>query len=160
MTGPIYEKRSAKPYLEYHLMTWELFLTVREWAQEVADLEGYPVYLVGSVLRMLHPRDIDISIIVPVKEYEEQFGKIPDDRKDWANYIGRAGQILNSKAPYWSALQNRIRWTTQVDVKITPDIWHTEKDKMLLAEPGGKAWVRQWEIGEYGKSEDNKDSSG
>jgi predicted nucleotidyltransferase len=61
-------------------MTWIRFLKIRTWAQTLADELKAPVYLVGSVLDKDIPRDIDISVIFPVKIYEERFGVLPKDK--------------------------------------------------------------------------------
>lgn len=143
---PVYDKHPVKPASEYRLMTWELFLTIREWAQEVANVEGYPIYLVGSALRKLYPRDIDVSIIMPLDEFEKVFGPIPDDKEELHKYLSHPSEVFTRKIPYWGTLNERIRWVMRADVKITPDTWHTNQDKMLLAEPNGKVYVRNWSL--------------
>lgn len=140
---PIYEKHPPQAHLDYHHMTWETFLTIREFAQELANKEGYPVYLVGSVLYKSHPRDIDISIIMPVDKYEERFGKIPDDKEELKTYLCKMGAAT---IKYFAVLQDRLRWITRTDIKITPDTWHNHQDKMLLAIPNGKVVLRQYDF--------------
>jgi hypothetical protein len=79
--SPILSKAEPRPNQDYKPMTWIRFLKIRTWAQTLADELKAPVYLVGSVLEKDIPRDIDISVIFPVKIYEERFGKIPTATK-------------------------------------------------------------------------------
>lgn len=141
---PTYEKQHTQPQLDYHMMTWETFLTIREWAQEVANVEGYPLYLVGSALWKSYPRDIDISMIIPIKDFEERFGKIPDTEDELKEYLNQK-EYYQSWGIYQFHIQERIRWINRIDLKFQPDVWFKEKDKMLLVEPNGKARVRGWE---------------
>jgi predicted nucleotidyltransferase len=143
---PIYDKHPSQPHLDYKMMTWDLFLTIREWAQEVANIEGYPVYLVGSTLRKIYPRDIDIAIILPVEVFEERYGKIPDSKEDLDKYLSHPNKVWSDKNPYWATLQERVRWITRIDVKIAPDTWHTQQDKLLLAVPNGYVFLRNWKM--------------
>jgi hypothetical protein len=115
-------------------MTWETFLTIREYAQEVANEEGYPVYLVGSVLWKPYPRDLDISMIMPVEEFEKRYGTLPNDEQKLYQYLDKK-EYWSSYANHRMELETRIRYATRIDFKIQPDVWFQGRDKILLAEP-------------------------
>jgi hypothetical protein len=115
-------------------MTWETFLTIREYAQEIANEEGYPVYLVGSVLWKPYPRDIDISMIMPVEAFEKRYGTLPNDEQKLYQYLSRQ-EYGNSFGHHRLELECRIRYATRIDFKIQPDVWFNGRDKPLLAEP-------------------------
>ena len=82
MNEPILEK-SHKHVWDYKPITWGTFIKLRKISQQVANKFGYPVYLVGSALNKEVPRDIDISIIIPIDEYIKMFGELPQDQKDY-----------------------------------------------------------------------------
>jgi len=129
MNEPILGK--AEPHgFDYQPMKWNAFLKLRESAQKVANSFGYPVYLVGSVLYKEVPRDIDISIIIPLEKYQEMFGKLPEKQEIYAYYLGR---VINKAFEYTKDLYFCIDY--HLDIKVCPDTWWTEKPKMLLAEP-------------------------
>lgn len=132
---PKLEKHPHEPHRDYKHMTWETFLTLREWAQEMANKEGYPVYLVGSVLWKTYPRDIDVSVVIPVVAFEERFGKIPDTQDGVNNYLATNKKLGEANVPYIINVQERLRWVTRIDLKFTPDTWWNYKDRMLLAQP-------------------------
>lgn len=134
MIQPKYGKMEPQPQYDYHHMTWEMFLTIREYAQEIANEEGYPVYLVGSVLWKPYPRDVDLSLIMPVDDFEKRYGKIPDDEKSLYEYLGKKEYVI-SFGHYRLELEQRIRYATRIDFKIQPDVWFKGRDKVLLAEP-------------------------
>lgn len=142
---PTYTKQDPQPQWEYRHMSWEIFLTLREWAQEVANADGNPVYLVGSALWKPYPRDIDISIIMPLLDFEKRYGVIPDNEEELKKYTARS-EYWHSWSNYKMVLEHRIRYAFRCDVKIQPDAWFSEKDKLLLATPGGN--VRTWGWGE------------
>lgn len=148
MSGePILGKHFAQPHRDYKLLTWTRFLRLRKWAQRVADHEGAPVYLVGSALTKRIPRDLDVSIIVPHDRFVSQFGPIPredpdgqehwDDPRSMANYMQRLHLYLFNTQPYWKWMIEMHLWMrfTRIDLKICPDSWWPEKDKLLLAAP-------------------------
>jgi hypothetical protein len=145
MSGePILGKAPAQPHRDYRLLTWARFLRLREWAQMVANYEEAPVYLVGSALYKSHPRDIDVSIIVPHDRFVAQFGPIPppgpenySDPKGMACYMQKLHLYLFSERPYWHWMIQDGLWMdfTRIDLKICPDSWWPEKDKLLLAAP-------------------------
>lgn len=134
MIQPKYTKHEPQPQYDYHHMTWETFLTIREYAQEVANEEGYPVYLVGSVLWKPYPRDLDISMIMPVEEFEKRYGTLPNDEQKLYQYLDKK-EYWSSYANHRMELETRIRYATRIDFKIQPDVWFQGRDKILLAEP-------------------------
>lgn len=134
MIQPKYTKHEPQPQYDYHHMTWETFLTIREYAQEIANEEGYPIYLVGSVLWKPYPRDLDISMIMPIEDFEKKYGKLPDDEKSLYEYLDKK-EYWSSFAKYRLETETRIRYATRIDFKIQPDIWFQGRDKILLAKP-------------------------
>jgi hypothetical protein len=141
---PILGKAHAQPHRDYRLLTWTRFLRLRRWAQRVADHEGAQVYLVGSALTKRRPRDLDVSIIVPHDRFVAQFGPIPredpngeehwEDPNSMACYMQRLHLYLYEKRYPWWAEDMNVRYT-RLDLKICPDSWWPEKDKLLLAAP-------------------------
>jgi hypothetical protein len=144
MSGePILGKAPAQPHRDHKLLTWSRFLQLREWAQMVANVEEAPVYLVGSALYKSHPRDLDVSIIVPHARFVEQFGPIPppgpenySDPKGMAAYMQKLHYYLYERRYPWWADDMGVRYT-RLDLKICPDSWWPDKDKLLLAAPSG-----------------------
>jgi hypothetical protein len=134
MIQPKYTKHEPQPQYDYHHMTWEVFLTAREFAKEIANKEGYPIYLVGSVLWKTYPRDLDMSMIMPVDDFEKRYGKLPNDEESLKKYLDRV-EYWGSFGGYRLDLELRIRYATRIDFKIQPDIWFQGRDKILLAEP-------------------------
>ena len=133
MNEPILGKAEPHGY-DYKPITWSDFLKLREVAQKAADDFGYPVYLVGSVLHKEIPRDIDISVIMPLDKYEEMFKKLPIKQEYYGAYLGRV--FHRSYEKVHKHLQFCIDY--HLDIKICPDTWWPEKSKMLLAEPRSK----------------------
>jgi hypothetical protein len=138
--SPILLKAEPRPNQDYKPMTWIRFLKIRSWAQTLADELKAPVYLVGSVLDKDIPRDIDISVIFPVKVYEELFGKIPTSTNDFAftQKVAKLMDEVHLSKPRLKAyfdIMSAIGHETMIDLKFCPDTWWTDKDKMLLAEP-------------------------
>ena len=60
-------------------MTWSKFIKLREWANVASQEIGYPIYLVGSTLHNEMPRDFDIVLEIPQKEFEERFGELTEN---------------------------------------------------------------------------------
>ena len=134
MNEPILGK--GEPHgLDYNRITWADFLRIRDAAKIAANNIGYPVYLVGSALRKYHPRDIDISVIIPLKDYEEMFGKLPTEQYQFGSYLGN---VINKTFNALQELHFCLIETHHLDIKVCPDIWWPEKDKMLLAAPNNK----------------------
>lgn len=135
---PILGKAHAQPHRDYKLLTWTRFLRLRRWAQRVADHENAPVYLVGSALTKRRPRDLDVSIIVPHDRFVAQFGAIPEPLSPAMQQLMHETNIyLFSTRPYWKWMieEHCYMHYSRVDLKICPDSWWPEKDKLLLASP-------------------------
>lgn len=129
MNEPILGK--AKPHgYDYKPITLEAFIELKKAAQKAADKIGYPIYLVGSILYKEIPRDIDISIIIPLEKYEEMFGKLPEKQEYYGAYLGR---VINLSFEYIKDLYFCIEY--HLDIKVCPDVWWPEKPKTLLVEP-------------------------
>jgi hypothetical protein len=131
MNEPILGK--AEPHgFDYTPIPWSDFLKLRNAAKIAANNIGYPVYLVGSSLSKDIPRDIDVSIIIPLKDYEKMFGQIPDNQEDIFIYMA---DIWNKTFDKVEELHLCLIETHHLDIKICPDIWWQDKDKLLLASP-------------------------
>ncbi len=129
MNEPILTKREPRGD-DYQPMTWEIFLKLRDYAKHIADKTGYKVYLVGSVLEKEIPRDIDISVIIPFKEYERLYGKWPDGTKERNEYMA---QTWENNVEYYFGILEAVDNKVYVDLKFCPDTWWHEKPKLLLA---------------------------
>ena len=156
-TTPMYEKSRYAPQWEYRPMTWEHFLVVREWAQEVAIKEGYPVYLVGSTLWKTWPRDLDVSMLMPLSDFEARYGEIPEDEEKRKGYLAH-GRFNVEKMPYAMTLQERLFWAVRVDFKVQPDVWFPTRDRLLLADPMTRVKVRDWRMYEPLEGEESQDA--
>lgn len=152
-TTPQYEKSPFAPQWEYHQMTWEMFLIIREWAQEVAYRTGYPVYLVGSTLWKVYPRDVDIAIILPLADFEARFGTIPTNEAERRTYLERADYVREAHI-YGMTLSTRLRYALRVDCKMAPDGWFPGRDRLLLATSDSHVMVREWAIPRINNVED------
>lgn len=126
-------------------MTWEMFLTVREWAQTVAQREGYPVYLVGSTLWKLDARDLDLAMLLPVADFERYYGPIPINAERLKRYV-TTGQFNRNASHYQLSLSQRLWYVKRVDFKIQPDTWFADRDRLLLATPDSLVHVRNWAL--------------
>jgi len=133
MNEPILGKSSHTHGKANKLITWREFLKLREAAQKVADSMGYSVYLVGSALSNDYPRDIDISVIIPLDKYEEEYGKLPTMQDYYGSYL--AYVINKTCAHHTELIDLQFCIDYWLDIKICPDTWWPEKPKMLLAEP-------------------------
>ena len=134
MSEPVFTKREPRKY-DYKPMTWWMFLQLREWAQGVANDMGYPVYLVGSVLYKIVPRDIDVSVIIPLADYEQKYGKLPEKQEEYSVYLRDVHNNTEHIARYFFDGEDALGGKVTFDFKICPDIWFKEKPKLLLAEP-------------------------
>ncbi|HUY77095.1 MAG TPA: hypothetical protein VMV29_10015 [Ktedonobacterales bacterium] len=141
---PILGKAEPSPHQDYRPLTWKRFLALRAWARRVADAEDAPVYLVGSALTKSPPRDLDVSIVLPLARFVAQFGPIPPNAHSAAEhqdvnrmpaYMNRLHHYLTYERPYqvW-ALEAGLAYT-RLDLKICPDTWWPNKDRLLLASP-------------------------
>lgn len=140
---PILTKAHADPSRDYKPMTWERFLLLRAWARYVAWREGCTVAMVGSVLEKEIPRDIDVALIWPADKFREMFGTTNHDE------MGRVPpEKRRAFQGKWSALlfsgQKLIEFDTRIDVKLCPDTWWPEKNRLILAEPGGEEPPNSW----------------
>ena len=134
MSEPIFTKREPHKY-DYKPMTWWMFLQLRVWAQGVASEIGYPVYLVGSALYRIVPRDIDVSVIMPLADYERLYGKLPEKQEDYSRYLLGVHDKTPRIAKYFFDGEDALGGKVTFDFKICPDTWFREKPKLLLAEP-------------------------
>jgi hypothetical protein len=113
-------------------MTWGKFIRLREWAKQASQEIDHPIYLVGSTLQKEVPRDFDVVITIPEKEFEEMFGELTETNfgvilvKSHNHYVKH----------YFDCVETLGRFGhTPLDFKVYPDNWFKEKDKLLLAEP-------------------------
>jgi hypothetical protein len=135
MSEPVFTKREPR-INDYKPMTWEMFLDLRKWAQGVADSIGYPVYLVGSVLyKDVVPRDIDVSVIIPLNDYEKLYGKLPETQEGYSKYLGNVHDSTPNIAKYFFDGEDALGGKVTFDFKICADNWFTDKPKLLLASP-------------------------
>ena len=127
---PILKK--APPHgFDYKPLTFRAFLRLCKASQKVADGFECSVYLVGSAVNVAVPRDIDVSVIMPLERYERLFGDLPIKQEGYNFYFGYVfRQSFEKTKPLHFCLPYY-----HLDVKVCPDTWWTEKPKMLLAEP-------------------------
>lgn len=116
-------------------MSWRLFLELRKHAHTIAVHEGYPVYLVGSVLQKVRPRDIDVAVVMPLADFESRFGKLPRQGPGSAEYGEYMRHVRDATLDYYLAAQLLVDHRKRVDLRFTPDTWWPEKDRLLLASP-------------------------
>jgi hypothetical protein len=131
MDTPTFTKREPRPY-DYQEMTWAKFLRLREWAKQAAQEIGHPIYLVGSVLTKEVPRDFDVVITIPADEYEQKYGKLTEEnwpqiiRNAWHDHVKHYFDCEETLGGYGNVA---------LDLKVYPDNWFTDKDKLLLGQP-------------------------
>jgi len=127
---PTLIKNSSTP-LDYKELTFKDFLIIQSRAQEVANRIGYSVYLVGSALTNSRPRNIDLSIIIPATEYIKKYS--------FEQCAYRAHACLQiafyKEFPNIEPLISLTYENYPIDLKICPDNWWTDKEKMILASP-------------------------
>ena len=131
MNEPILEKNEPHAF-DYTPITWSDFLKIRNAAQIAANNIDWPVYLVGSALSKPNPRDIDISIIIPSPIYQFKYGLLPERQEDFAKYLAN---VFYKSFEDLKELHTCLIDTHHLDIKVCPDTWWPEKDKMLLAYP-------------------------
>ncbi len=131
MDTPQFSKREPRPY-DYQEMTWGKFIKLRKWAKKAVKEIGFPIYLVGSTLQKEKPRDFDIVIIIPEKQFEAMFGTLRED--NWAGLL-----VLSSNKyvkQYWECQECFGEpGFVPLDWKVYPDNWFVGEDRLLLAEP-------------------------
>jgi hypothetical protein len=132
MNEPILGKSRPHPW-DYKPIVWGEFLKLKDSCQKVSDALGYPIYMVGSALHKDIPRDIDISVIIPIEEYEKYFGKLPEKQEEFGKYLANVIDEICFEHTELIDLQFCIDY--HLDIKICPDTWWIEKPKFLLAEP-------------------------
>jgi hypothetical protein len=135
METPEFSKREPRPY-DYQEMTWGKFIKLREWAKAASQKIGYPIYLVGSTLYKEVPRDFDVVVTIPEREFEEKFG-VPTE----SNF----GEVLvkshNHYVKEYFECEEALGAATAkygyvpLDFKVYPDNWFVEEDKLLLGSP-------------------------
>jgi len=130
MNEPTLTKREPRGD-DHQLMTWDIFLKLRDYAKYIADKTGYNVYLVGSVLEKEIPRDIDVSVVMPFEEYERQFGKWPEGTAERNRYMA---ETWKNNVEYYFGILEAVDNKLYIDLKFCPDTWWPEKPKLLLAE--------------------------
>jgi hypothetical protein len=136
MNEPIFTKRE-NDRRHYKRMTWKKFLNLVKWAEGVTEHLGYPVYLVGSVLYKKTPRDIDVAIILPLADFEEKYGKLPEKQEDYAVYLRDTQYNTPGFAGFFFDGEDAIDGA-RLDLKICPDTWFTDRPKLLLSTKGEK----------------------
>ena len=114
---------------DYKSLKIKDYFELRNAAKKVHKKFGCPVYLVGSVLYKEKPRDIDISIIVPLKEYEMMFGKLPGNQDEYPEYLYN---VFHESFDFVKDLYDCIDY--HLDIKVCPDSWWPEKEKICITE--------------------------
>jgi hypothetical protein len=131
METPVFTKREPRPY-DYQEMTWGKFLKLREWAKKTSQELGYPIYLVGSTLYKEVPRDFDVVMTIPEKEFEERFG--PMDESNFGEVLAKS--FKDYVRQYFECEETLGQCGhVPLDFKIYPDNWFVENDKLLLGKP-------------------------
>lgn len=129
------EKAEPHP-LDYKELTFKDFIIIQEKAQEVANNIGYNVYLVGSALVKHTPRDIDLVIIIPYEKYVSNYKKGVYEIKDLENSFGAIlGNAWYKEFENIKPLEMLKFKDYKIDLKICPDTWWVEKEKIILAKP-------------------------
>ena len=129
-------------------MTWERFLLLRAWAKYIAWHEGCTVALVGSALSKTMPRDIDVALIWPLAEFEAMFGPLPTDQ-DGHKHLWDSWDFQKKRLSLYISAQQIVRHETRIDVRLCPDCWWPEKDRLVLATPCETEPPNSWEGVEF-----------
>jgi hypothetical protein len=137
METPVFTKREPRPY-DYQEMTWGKFLKLREWAKKTAQELGYPIYLVGSVLQKEVPRDFDVVMTIPEKEFEERFGVMTESNfgevlvKSFNAYVR---EYFDCEETFACEESIKHHGYVPLDFKVYPDNWFPNGDRLILGEP-------------------------
>ena len=83
-----------------------LSVTLRPWANQVAQRYGHPVYLVGSAIEQgQDARDIDVVCVLPHREFVARFGHNAYDlTTKWSSHMEKLGTELGKLSAYASGL--------------------------------------------------------
>lgn len=74
MTEMEYCGSCGKPLLERLTAAEDLPESLTGWSNQMAARFARPVYLCGSALKLQHPRDYDIRIVLTDEEFEHRYG--------------------------------------------------------------------------------------
>ncbi len=124
-------------------MTWERLLLLRAWARWIAWREQCTVALVGSVLEKTAPRDVDVALIWPTEVFQARFGPLPSSQEDFSRFYRHWPYRMAQHALYISG-QELVGWETRIDVRLCPDCWWPEKDRLILATPTDVEPPKSW----------------
>lgn len=127
---PKFTKRESKPY-DYQEMTWTKFIRLHEWAKKTAEELGYPIYLVGSTLHKEVPRDFDVVMTIPEKEFEERFGTVTE-----SNFGEVLVKSFNAYVKEYFDCEETLGECghTPLDFKVYPVNWFPNEDRLLIGE--------------------------
>jgi hypothetical protein len=139
---PILSKHDPDPKRDHKPMTWERLLLLRAWAQYVAWHEGCTVALVGSVLGKTVPRDVDVALIWPAAKFRRMFGTTVYSRGK--KQLWRNQAYEDKRAALWISGQELVKHDTRIDVRLCPDTWWPEKDRLILATPSEVEPPNSW----------------
>jgi len=121
-------------------MTWGKFIKLREWAKVASQEIGYPIYLVGSTLHKELPRDFDVVVAIPQKEFEVRFGELTES--NWGEVLVKSFNYYVKE--YWDCEETLGDCGhAPLDFKVYPDNWFADDDKLLLGEPKYKQFKRR-----------------
>lgn len=112
-----------------------LTIKLKAWATQLAARFGAPVLLVGSALRKLHPRDVDVRIVIPDEEFEARYGVTWDrwsrgvDAQRWIDDMAKLGRNM--------VLTYKINLDLQVHAAGYIDAHNLAGPAVVLAAPSG-----------------------
>lgn len=149
MNEPVLGKHPDDSRRDYKPMTWERFLLLRAWAKYAAWHQGCTVAMVGSVLEKDLPRDIDIACIWPTAEFEKMFGPIPTDQESH-DRLWQGRPYDDKRVSLWISANRAVGFVTRIDVRVCPDCWWPDKDRLVLATPSENAPPDRWGDVEFG----------
>lgn len=131
LNEPVLSKHPDDPERDYKPMTWERFLLLRAWAKWIAWREKCAVALVGSVLYKPIPRDIDVALIWPEEEFVAKFGP----RSTSGRNLLHNRDLEDKRHSLYVSAQELVKFDTRIDIRLCPDCWWPEKDRLILATP-------------------------
>lgn len=140
---PVLTKHPPDPKRDYKPMTWDRFLLLRAWANYVAWHERCTVALVGSVLEKSVPRDIDIALIWPTEEFAAIFKDVGYDQ--WGGSgLWENRSYQDKRTSLWISANQAVHFETRIDVRLCPDCWWPDKDRLILAVPTDMEPPNHW----------------